>query len=311
LKEALRNGTALEEGSAEYNRVMAALNGNPEVKVVAGMSQADEIRKLNELDKKLNGAGLFEGDNSKAVEDIMTKIRDGKPVDASDLEKLTATMIQKGTLKEEVLNSILNDKEAFEKLNGKTFDFGENGKVTLDLNNPESIKAYADNISQVYCVAASLYGQMVVNGIDGTPGSFGEFTKQLIEKDLLNLDKPARQIDSTQDIIDAFAGEGKYQVVGCGVDAGGGYFKDEFGNSTKGYGAADTFNNLALAAKNNQNIDFFNVRINSPHNMNLYNDNGKLSIYDTSSRRYDASFTKYIKRTNIVSWYYIRPVKRR
>jgi len=309
IQEAIKNGTALEHGSEEYNRVMAALNGKPEVKVGAGMSQADEIRKLNELDKKMNG-GMSVGVNSKAVEEIMNKIRDGKQVDASDLENLTRTMLQKSTLPKEVLDSILNDKDAFKELAGKTFDFGENGEVEFDLKNPESIKAYADNISKVYCVAASLYGQMVVNGIDGTPGSFGEFTKQLIEKDLLNLDKPARQAYSTQNIIDAFAGKGKYQVVGYGVDAGGGYFNDENGVSTANY-KGNIFDKLINAASTNTSINFFNVRINSPHNMNLFNNNGTLSIYDTSKRGFNTSITDNISNRNLKSWYYIKPVRRR
>jgi len=314
IQDAIKNGSALEEGSEEYKRIMSELYGNPAVKVgnsgVRDSSQSEEIRKLKEMDRILNGGGMSEGANSKAVEDIMAKIRDGKTVDASDLEKLTLTMMQKGSLQEEVLNSILNDKESFEKLNGKTFDFGENGKVTLDLSNPESIKAYAENISNVYCVAASLYGQMVVNGIGGTPGSFGEFTKQLLEKGLIDPSKPARQIESTQNIIDAFAGKGNYQVVGYGVDAGGGYFNDENGASTASY-KGNILDVLIDTASANQNINVFNARINSPHNMNLFNDNGNLSIYDTSRRGFNASVTDNITKRNLRSWYYIRPVRRR
>jgi len=292
-------------------RGLIALNGS-EVPIGNGfMNNSAYMQKFREMEDRMNGGGIYEGANSKAVEDIMEKLKDGKLVDASDLQKLTATMLQKSTLPKEVLDSILNDKDSFKELAGKTFDFGENGKVKLDLNDPESIKAYADNISKVYCVAASLYGQMVVNGIDGTPGSFGEFTKQLLEKDLINPDKPARQINSTQDIIDAFAGKGKYQVVGYGADAGGGYFNDEFGNSTKGINPADTLNNLKDAAKNNQNINFFNIRINNPHSMNLYNNSGRLSIFDTSARGFGASFTNSVTRTNISSWYYIKRANRR
>jgi hypothetical protein len=309
IQEAVKNGSALEEGSEEYKKMMSELNGKPAVKVGnSGNSDSDQIRKLNELDKKLNG-GMSEGKNSKAVEDIMAKIRDGKTVDATDLENLTISMLQKSELPEEILNSILNDKDAFKELAGKTFNFGESGTVKLDLNDPASIGAYAKNISQVYCVAASLYSQMVVNGIDGTPGSFGEFTKQLLSKGLINTSRPAAQINSTQSIIDAFAGKGKFQVVGYGVDAGGGYFNDEKGVSTSNY-KGNILDKLIDTASTNKDISFFNVRINSPHNMNLFNDRGNLSIYDTSNRGFNAPLTGNIKKTNIRSWYYIKPVRR-
>jgi hypothetical protein len=313
---AQRTGNLFTEGSFATDLEIRDAHQRQELRGLVGLNGGDVpigtsyMQKFRETEEKMKGGGIYEGANSKAVEDIMEKISDGKPVDASDLQKLTATMLQKSTLSKEVLESILNDKEAFEQLAGKTFDFGENGTVKLDLNNPESIKAYAENISKVYCVAASLYGQMVVGGIDGTPGSFGEFTKQLLKKDLINPNKPARQINSTQDIIDAFAGKGKYQVVGCGTDAGGGYFKDEFGNSTKGINPADTLNNLKDAAKNNQDINYFNVRIDNPHSMNLYNNSGRLSIFDTSTRGFGASFTKSVTRINISSWYYIKRANR-
>jgi hypothetical protein len=314
IQEAIRNGTALEEGSEEYKRMMKELEKTPGVKVKSALKNkaglSDDIRTLNELDKRLNGGGVFEGENFKIVKEIMTKLENGESVSASDLKKLTATMIQKGTLKEEVLNSILHDKEAFEKLNGKTFNFGKGVQVTLDLNDPASIKAYAENISKVYCVTASLYGQMVINGVEGTPGSFGEFTKELLSKDLIDPSKPARQIKPTQDIVDAFAGKGKYQVVGSGVDAGGGYFKDENGNSTAGY-KGNIFNKMIETAGTHKDISFFNARINNPHNMNLFNNNGTLSIYDTSRRGFNASVTDNISKRNLKSWYYIRPVRRR
>jgi hypothetical protein len=235
----------------------------------------------------LNGKGsMYEGDNSEAVKKIMEKQASGEPVTAQDLKDLTMTILQKSTLPKEVREAIKNDPEAFEELAGRAFDFGRNGKLKLDITDIKSIQKYANNKSNLNCVTASLYNQMVVNGVTGTPGSFGDFTKQLIAKELINPDKPARQIEPTQSIIDAFAGEkGKFQVVGYGQDTGGGYFNND--KSIKGQVLLDK---LLETAKNNQDIKFFNVRIDSPHNMNLYKDNGNLMIYDTSHRGFNRPY---------------------
>jgi hypothetical protein len=95
-----------------------------------------------------------------------------------------------------------------------------------------------------------------------------------------------------------------------GIDAGGGYFKDENGKSTAGY-KGNIFNKMIETAGTHKDISFFNARINNPHNMNLFNDKGSLSIYDTSRRGFNAPLKGSIKKSNLKSWYYIKPVRRR
>ncbi|MFA5519406.1 MAG: hypothetical protein WDA74_09135 [Spirochaetota bacterium] len=281
---------------------------------IGNVDSDSQARADEKLESYLsNNTGILTGANAEAVKNIFDKHANGEQITAEDFKALTMTMLQKSTLPKEILEVIQNDAEAFQELGGRTFNFGAKGNLELDLNNPESIRVYAEKVSELYCVTASLYANMVGAGINGTPGSFGEFTKELLVRELIDLSKPARQINSTQSIIDAFGGKGAYEVVGYGIDRGGGYFNDENGNSTKGYGGAEILKQLELAAKQNHDVSFFNVYVNNDgrlHNMNLFNNEDSLSIYDTSSRGFGVPMSqRHIHGKNIKSWYYIRPAR--
>jgi|GEM_PF-5930195 len=244
-----------------------------------------------------SSSGMYEGANSEAVKKIMDKHARGEDITSKDFTALMKTMMQyqKDSLPKEIYESIMNDKDAFEKLFGRKFNL--DGGITLEKGDPASIMKYAVEISKVYCKMISLYGMMVANGVQGTPDSFGEFTKDLIDKDLINLNKPARVLDA-QKIVDSFGGAGNYQIEYHTL------------NQYNGDGQA-LLNSLINTAANNPGIQFFNVGINSPHGMNLYNNNGDLRIHDTSWRKFDVSIDGKIDRNNIVNWYYIKKLRRR
>jgi len=58
IQEAIKNGTALEEGSAEYMRMMKELEKIPGVKVGSSgqISKAEYMQRFREMDEKLNGS---------------------------------------------------------------------------------------------------------------------------------------------------------------------------------------------------------------------------------------------------------------
>jgi hypothetical protein len=215
-------------------------------------------------------------------------------------------------LPEEVLQAMKNDPESFKELFGNTFEF-KDGKIQVKLtDDPASFDKFAKNISTVFCVSLTLYSQMVANKIEGTPESFGDFLKQMIDKGMIDPKKPAAQIKPTQTIVDAFAGKdefgnSKYKVIGAGVDTGGGYFKDEDGKLTS---QKDIYNKLMQTSRDKQFIDVFTIRFKTrtyKHNTDAYNRNGVLYQYDTVGYGFGSPVINSVTSANIQSWYYIIP----
>lgn len=155
---------------------------------------------------------------------------------------------------------------------------------------------------------------MVANKIEGTPESFGDFLKKMLDKNLIDPKKPADQIKPTQVIIDAFAGKdqfgrSKYKVIGAGVDAGGGNFKDENGDITA---EKDIYNKLIQTARDKQFIEMFTIRFRTErgkHNTDVFNRKGNLYQYDTAGYGFGNLLKDSVKVNpyNIQSWYYIIP----
>jgi len=74
IQEAIKNGTALEDGSAEYNRMMAALYGNPNVNVGKStpgeMSQAEYMQRFRDAEQRAKNQDLATNWQDRAINQL-------------------------------------------------------------------------------------------------------------------------------------------------------------------------------------------------------------------------------------------------
>ena len=316
IQEAIKNGSALEEGSEEYNRVMAALNGKPSVG--SGSSQTDQIKQLNALDKQLNGEGkaIPETANSKAVQNIKDKLARGEAVsdkeindffNSSEMKSVERAGKENGSaLEKELIETIKNDPKAFEEaMKAKK----------LDPNKPEDVQAFSRQMQASFCVLFSEYAQMTLNNVNGAAPSIGEFYKDLLNGKSSNGGKlidVLNQKASTQEIFDSVAGKGNVKVYGYGQDRNGKGFSDG-ANDTGNYDGYDMMSKLD-ELEGDKSIKFITVRVNTGgnhyHDMTLRNGRDGFTLYDNSYRGKNISMSvwskKYINLKTIKSLYYIR-----
>lgn len=310
IQEAIKNGTALEEGSDAYNRMMAALYGNPRV---GSGADADSTARM---DEKLNSYknAVPETANSKAVQIIKDKLASGQNVSEAELRaffdsaemksvKRTEQEGKPSALENELIATIKNDPKAFEEaMKAKG----------LDSSNAADVQKFSREMQAGFCVLFSEYAQMTLNNVNGSAPSIGEFYKKLLNSTSSNggqLINILSQSASTQEIFDSVAGKGNVKVVGYGKDRDGYGFEDEIGRDTLNYKGSEMIDKLSKLA-GDHSIKFFTVRIATQgrnyHDLTLKNNNGELRLYDNSSRGYNKRYSNYINYKNIKSFYYIR-----
>jgi hypothetical protein len=289
IQEAIRNGTALEEGSEEYKRIQAALN--KEIHVGADPdSQARADEKMNSY-----RSSNPETANSRIVAIIKDKLLDGKNLSEEDLVAFFKSGRQQSkgdtALEKELIASIKNDPDAFQKA------MKERGYNSA---NSDDVQKFSREIQGGFCVLFNEYAQMALNNVEGTSSSVGEFYKHLLNaksSDGGNLIDVLNQKVSTQEIFDSVAGKGNVQVYGYGKDRNGKGFSDENGSDTIDYKGPAMLKKLKQLSMESD-IDYFTVRIRAGggfHDLTLKNENKNLRLYDNSWRGTNKNYSDYIK----------------
>ncbi len=237
--------------------------------------------------------------NELATSLMRIKLSNGSKISNDDISSFINTMHQYSeggtTLQTELETAIKRDPEAFkEYMNGK------------------SIEKYAMKIQAIFCVQIANYTQMVFNKREGAPKSIGDFFKTLVEHNMIW--PGGGQREKTQKIFDLIYGAGNTQVIGYGIDPGGGYFNDAEGDSTSGYTGGQIMDELQKVL-DDKSVNCITVRVKVKgafHDMSIIrNGDGTFTLNDSSFRGTNIEigsdvYNKYIKDTKIISFYYLK-----
>ena len=183
IHEAIRNGTALEEGSAEYNRIMAVLYGNPEVKVGAGgtgeMSHAEYMQKFREMDEKNKNSDI--GSNLKKLTGLAQQNNGGNKYVREEIEKALKNIPGGDKLNtKEILSKSCNALTMWITLKEAGANVGEFGEFFEKQVKENNIKAHNAYTGNPYAIAShyNIDGKKLdVGFIDGRNNSLEGFNQ--------------------------------------------------------------------------------------------------------------------------------------
>jgi len=174
LKEALRNGTALEEGSAEYNRMMAVVNAK-----ISNGSDADSKLRADEKQASYKGANNQDVDSSlKRLTDLAQQNGGGSEYVREELKKALSKIPGGENLDvDKVLKTSCVSLSVWVALKQAGADVGEYGDFYADQVKKGNITAENAAVNKIYDVANSYT-------IDGKKPVIG-FTRDFKEYDKL------------------------------------------------------------------------------------------------------------------------------